>query len=128
MSRVLLLEPDCLLARAYIEALRGRGHEVNWATNAQVAINLADQTRPDIVIVEVQLVEHSGIEFLYELRSYDDWQDLPAIIHSQVPVQEFFGCDTLLSQELGVRTYLYKPRTTLKDLLACVSQLSYQTA
>jgi DNA-binding response OmpR family regulator len=98
------------------------GHEVQAAGSAQAAIMSADVIRPDLVILELQLVEHSGIEFLYEFRSYPEWQAVPVIVQSQVPPAEFAGSWQLLQDELGVRAYLYKPRTALVQLLSDVNK------
>jgi response regulator RpfG family c-di-GMP phosphodiesterase len=67
-------------------------------------------------------VEHSGIEFLNEFRSYPDWQDIPVVIHTHVPATEFNDSWKLLRGELGVRDYLYKPHTSLKRLTAAVGE------
>jgi len=122
MARILLVEPDRVLAESYVQALLHAGHEVQAAGGAQAAIMSADAIPPDLVILEIQLVEHSGIEFLYEFRSYPDWQDVPVIFQTNVPRNEFTDNWQLLQDELGVRDYLYKPRTSLKQLLAAVSE------
>lgn len=72
--------------------------------------------------MELQLVGHSGIEFLYEFRSYPDWQNVPLIIHTHVPPSEFAGARDLLMKELGAHTYLYKPHTSLKKLLGTIRE------
>ena len=122
--KILLVEPDVLLAQTYTGALEHAGHEVNVAGTAQTAIHAADDTTPDLVVLEMQLVSHSGIEFLYEFRSYDDWRDVPVLALSQVPPGEFMGTWELLQSELGVRKYLYKPRTTLAKLLKTVDEFA----
>ncbi|HEX4774848.1 MAG TPA: response regulator [Candidatus Saccharimonadales bacterium] len=119
---ILLIEPDRLLAETYFKALLQAGHQVVACAGAQTAILAADQRTPDLVIMELQLVEHSGIEFLYEFRSYIDWQRVPVIIQTLVPPGEFQASWQLLKNELGVQAYLYKPRTKLADLLAEVNQ------
>jgi DNA-binding response OmpR family regulator len=118
--RILLIEPDRLLAEIYQRALKTAGHDVVVCAGAQAAVMAADQQTPDLVILELQLVEHSGIEFLYEFRSYPEWQDIPAVAHTFVPPAEFNGSHHLLKDELGVQDYLYKPRATLQDLLGAV--------
>lgn len=120
MTHVLLIEPDLLLARNYYEALKIAGYVVTAVPSAQAAILAADETRPEVVIMELQLVGHSGIEFLYEFRSYADWQTVPLIIHTHVPPSEFAGARDLLMKELGTHTYLYKPHTSLRKLLSVV--------
>lgn len=121
MAHVLLIEPDLILAETYRQALLSEGHRVVCCASAQAGIISADQHKPDVIVLELQLVGHSGIEFLYELRSYPEWQAIPVIIQTQVPSAEFDTHRRLLAQELNVRTYLYKPRASLRDLLAEVT-------
>jgi DNA-binding response OmpR family regulator len=121
MANILLIEPDRLLAETYAQAILSAGHQVAVAPGAQSAILVADRFEPDLVVVELQLVEHSGIEFLYEFRSYTDWQAVPIIIHSHVPPREFNGSSQLLRDELGVRDYLYKPQTSLAQFIKAIN-------
>ena len=123
MARVLLLEPDTQLAKTYRMALETSGHVVDTCTTAQAAIISADERKPDVVVMEMQLVAHSGVEFLYEFRSYADWQPIPIIILTHVPASEFSGSRDLLRKDLGVRMYLYKPQTSLKKLISSVNEL-----
>jgi DNA-binding response OmpR family regulator len=122
MAQILLIEPDHLLAETYRQALLVAKHEVIICAGAQSAITAADQTKPDLVILELQLVEHSGIEFLYEFRSYPEWQAIPVLIQTSVPASEFADSWQILEHELGVSTYLYKPRTSLRQLSEAVSE------
>lgn len=122
MAQILLIEPDRLLARTYEQALTNDGHHVAVCAGAQDAIMAADKSRPDLVILELQLVEHSGIEFLYEFRSYSEWQEIPVLILSNVPPGEFTDSWQILGKELGIDVYLYKPRTSLRRLLSTVRE------
>jgi DNA-binding response OmpR family regulator len=124
MIRILLIEPDKILSDIYNETLSAIGYEVRAVVGAQSAIMACDNKTPDIIILEIQLTEHSGIEFLYELRSYSEWQSIRAIIQSQVPPSEFAQSWQLLKDELGVSAYLYKPQTTLSQLINKVGEVS----
>lgn len=120
---VLLIEPNSLLGDVYRRALTARGHTVRWCRDAQAAVHAADGTTPDVVLLELQLPKHSGIEFLYEFRSYPEWQGVPVILHTLVPEQE------LESQRhhfgpLGIAAYLYKPQTSLVQLGRAVDETS----
>lgn len=121
---ILLVEPDRLLAQAYAQALQHAGHKVRVAPTAQAAIFAADERRPDLVLLEVQLVSHSGIEFMYEFRSYPEWQGIPVVIVSHVPPGEFADSWDLLKNELGVKAYRYKPRTSLAALLRLINEFA----
>lgn len=124
MANILYIEPDNRLAKMYAEALQAAGHKVQLAATAQAAIFAADAIRPDVVFLELQLTEHSGVEFLYEFRSYPDWQTIPVVVVSTVPPQEFAASQALLQQELGVIHYHYKPQLSLRQLKQLAEELT----
>ena len=55
-KKILLIEPDKILADIYQNALSSTGLNVEKAYNAQQGIILADNENPDLVICELQLV------------------------------------------------------------------------
>lgn len=117
--KVLMIEPDTLLAKNYCLALESAGHAVDWQTSAQQAIQAMDQDKPDLIMLELQLPVHNGIEFLYELRSYTEWQKIPVVILSLIPRQTLGGIEYSLEM-LGVVDYLYKPAAKLRHILKSV--------
>jgi len=104
-----------MLAEQYIRFLEREGYEVTWCENAQAGVAAADELHPDLIIVELLLAGHSGVEFLFEFRSYADWLNLPVIILSGIS-QLSSGVSSSTLLELGVSAYLYKPETSLEML------------
>jgi DNA-binding response OmpR family regulator len=98
------------------------GFDVVHAAGAQEAITIADKRTPDIVIVEVQLPAHSGIEFLHEFRSYSEWLKVPIIVNTMAAPHRIIQLQEALERDMGVRTILYKPQTSLQDLLRAVRE------
>jgi DNA-binding response OmpR family regulator len=127
MARILLIEPDSVLTKTYKSALEQASHKVKTANGAQQAIDVTDDHTPDAIILEIQLPGHNGVEFLYELRSYPEWQTIPVIILSNVTPTDF-GTNPNVWRELGIVSYYYKPRTTLAKLVDSVNQLIAQKA
>jgi len=119
---VLLIEPDRLQARTLVAALERAGHSVAHAVSAQGAVHAADERIPDVVVLELQLPHHNGVEFLYEFRSYPEWLQIPIVLHTFVPEVELAHAATLYT-ELGVVRTLYKPATSLAALCAALQQL-----
>jgi DNA-binding response OmpR family regulator len=119
---ILLLEPNRLLARQYIAYLEGEGNRVAWHQDAQGGIAAADSLKPDLVIAELLLAGHSGIEFLYEFRSYSDWLGLPVIVLSNVRRSSLSLPEGAL-EELGVAAFLYKPDLSLKRLGQIIAKI-----
>jgi len=117
MSHILLIEPNTLLATVYTRALQHAGHSVARVTGAQAGIDAADRRRPDIVITELHLPQHSGIEFLHEFRSYAEWQQVPIVLNTALTGTQVAPVMQALHRDLGIREILYKPRTSLQDLV-----------
>ncbi len=120
--RVLLLEPDLWLAELYSRILREDDHKVILVSNAQGAVDWLDDNGPaDVIILELLLGEHNGLEFINEIRSHHDWTTIPLVILTTVPPSQH-----VLSSEdwkrLGVVAYLYKPTTKMTDLIRTVRQ------
>ena len=121
MAKILIIEPDNLLLKQYSTVLSEVGHEVRGVGNAQAAILAADKSSPDLVILEPLLATHSGMEFLYEFRSYAEWQNTPIIILSRITPEEL-GLNAAIRQNLHIHMVLYKTETSLKKLVSSVQE------
>ena len=80
MANIFILEPDNLLAGNLRSFFANANHTAYVHSDPQSALTTADEYKPDIVITNLQLAGRSGIEFLYEFRSYSDWQNIPVIL------------------------------------------------
>lgn len=120
---VLLIEPDRILGQAAEIKLKAAGYMVYRCQSAQGALDALDDSPPDVIILELQLSIHNGIEFLYEMRSYTEWQSIPVIVHtinSHVTDEQFKKPLT----QLGVELILYKPQTNSEKLVQAVGRLA----
>lgn len=122
MPNILLIEPNTVLAATYSQALQHAGHKVTHVTGGQAAVDAADQHTPDVLVMELQLPAHNGVEFLHEFRSYGDWEGVPVIVNTALPPMSLTDIEPLLKRELGVTVVCYKPRTTLDDLVRLVRE------
>ena len=120
MSHVLIIEPSKPLAATYRRALELVGHQTSWAAHAQDAVYESDKQRPDVVVLELQLTRHNGIEFLYEFRSYPEWQDVPVVLLTLVPPASL-QITSQIMERLGIVQCLYKPATNLVQLRRAVT-------
>lgn len=122
MAHILFIEPDRLLGSNAKKILKRTGHSVDLHVDPQAAINSADAVRPDIIILDLLLAGHSGVEFLYELRSYPEWAKLPVVIYSNVPAEEFAVAGISFSQ-LDIADYYYKPVTPISELAKSIDRI-----
>lgn len=114
-TNILLIEPDHTLGEVYMRFLIDQNFDVILCNDGQKAIDAIDVKKPDLIILELQLTAHNGYEFLYELRSYNEWFSIPVIINSLIP-RSRTKLDGESIKNLGVIDYLYKPTTSLEKL------------
>lgn len=110
-KHVLVIEPDMAQRLAIADVLTDASIILHFATSAQSAVAAADTNAPGVVILELALPGHNGIEFLHEFRSYPEWTTVPLIIFSQQLIE-----DKAVFKNLGNIIYLYKPTTSLATL------------
>src|ERR1041385_8833501 len=91
MAQVLLIESDRIIAENAAKVLRKAGYEVDWQVEPQFALDSADSTVPKVIILDLILANRGGVEFLYEFRSYPDWQSIPIVLFSSLSPEELKG-------------------------------------
>jgi CheY-like chemotaxis protein len=79
-GRALLVDDDEVVRRVVRQVLQPLGWQVSEAENGQVAIKSLGTTRPDVIILDLMMPKMDGFEFLEELRSREDWQDIPVVV------------------------------------------------
>ena len=103
---VLLIEDDAWLSDLYADVLTQ--HNVIRANNADEALDLIDSKKIDLIVLDMFLPDHNGVEFLHEIASYEDSVDIPVIILSAVARHDFGMSDERM-KHYGIVEYLYKP-------------------
>lgn len=120
--RILIVEPDRVVGENICKYLRRHGYQADWSASAQSAIMAADKNPPAAIVLDLQLGRHSGVEFLHELRSYSDWQNIPVVIYSTLHPDELGGEGPAL-KSLTAQAYLHKPATSLSELAQKLDEL-----
>ena len=118
--KIVCIEPDVVLARQYKKVLSSQSeNHVVICLDPQIAIDLIDQQRPDVIIMELQLIPLSGLAFLHELRSYEDLHDIPVIIYSAIP-KDSFRADAQTWKDMGVKGYFYKVEDSIHKVARAI--------
>jgi DNA-binding response OmpR family regulator len=113
--RILIVEPSKDLARVIGESFEGGDIITDVANTAQAGISCADKNKPDIVILELLIREHNGLEFVHEFKSYQDWFDIPIVIYSDLSAEEL-GRAVGWAEDMNIVKHFYKPTVTLEEL------------
>lgn len=100
---LLMVEDSPSLAEVYRAYLQGTGHEIRIAANLKEAFDSYNAKRPDIVLLDIQLPDGSGMDFL---ERYDETTNDTAVI-----VMTAHGTDeiALKAISMGAYDFLTKP-------------------
>ena len=79
-TRVVVVEDDAWLREHYVRLLSRSGFEVHEAAHAIDAIDLIDEVKPQVVLLDVLLTGTTALALLHELRSHDDLAKIPIVL------------------------------------------------
>lgn len=112
MKQVWIVDDDQEMTRAISMMLEMLGCQVTGFLSARnAAKTLLTGVRPDMLVVDINMPEVTGLDFLEFLRRRPEWKDLPVVMLSTE------AADVTVDQalELGADGYLMKP-ITLEEL------------
>jgi two-component system, NtrC family, response regulator AtoC len=103
MARLLLVEDERLLRWALSGQLKKAGHTVSEASSLATASIILRQQRPDVVLLDIQLEDGNGLDFLE--RERDRLADSAVIVLTAGGRIE----DAVRAMKLGASDFLAKP-------------------
>jgi len=102
---ILLVDDEPGLRRAVLAYLGDSGFTVTTAANAQVAWELLQKQKPDLVVSDVMMPQVGGYEFLKQLRDDPRFQHLPVVFLAARGMTK----DRIAGFRAGVDGYIAKP-------------------
>lgn len=96
-------EPDILALIAI--NLQKSGYDVEEYTEAGPMLKILEKRTPDLIILDLMLPDHDGLDVCKTLKKSDLYSDIP-IIMVTAKTEEF---DVVLGLELGADDYIPKP-------------------
>jgi DNA-binding response OmpR family regulator len=109
--KVLVVEPDTATRREIKQVCEQDGYQVVEADSGAEALRQVEQTRPNVVLLEVTLPDLAGFDVCRELRKLDP--GVPVIMMSSRSDE----IDAVVALEIGADDYVTKP-LRLRELVA----------
>ena len=106
IKRALIVDDNVALARVTQFALDRAGFETQTACNGRIALELALESRYDIVITDQQMPEMTGTELCQKLRDHPDYAECPVLL---LTAKGFEMELHRLREELGINATFSKP-------------------
>jgi DNA-binding response OmpR family regulator len=101
-TTIMLVEDDHAVAQTLTDTLESSGYRVWLAETGADARTLLDQTRPDLIILDLMLPDVDGLVLCSGLKAV---ADVPIVICSATPQKR----DAILGLKLGADDFIAKP-------------------
>ena len=121
MTKILLAEDDCNIREGLVDTLELEGYDVDAAEHGKAAIEAFENTRPDLVVLDIMMPEMNGYDVCRRIRQTD--KDVPIIMLTAKGEE----IDKVLGLELGADDYITKP-FGIRELLARIRAVLRRTS
>lgn len=111
-KKVMIVEDNELNMKLFNDLLEAQGFETIQTSNGLEALDLARAHRPDLILMDIQLPEVSGLEVTKWLKDDDELARIPVIAVTAFAMK---GDEERIRQG-GCEAYISKPISVLKFL------------
>ena len=110
LNTLLLVEDNELNMKLFNELLEAHGYLTLKTASGVEAVEIARSKRPDLILMDIQLPEVSGLEVTRWLKADDDLKDIPVVAITAFAMKG----DEERIREGGCEAYLSKPISVVK--------------
>ena len=118
---VLIVEDNELNMKLFNDLLEAHGYRVLQTREGLSALDIAREHKPDLILMDIQLPEVSGIEVTKWLKEDDGLRDIPVIAVTAFAMKgdeekiREGGCEAYISKPISVASFLQTVDGFLKD-------------
>jgi len=121
VKSVLIVEDNELNMKLFHDLLHAHGYETILTRHGLDAIALARSHRPNLILMDIQLPEISGLEVTRWLKEDDDLKDIPVVAVTAYAMKgdeeriRSGGCEAYVSKPISVSMFLDTVRRFIGD-------------
>ncbi|MDQ7018322.1 MAG: response regulator [Robiginitomaculum sp.] len=111
-KKILIVEDNELNMKLFHDLLEAHGYETLQTQEGLKALDIAREHRPDLILMDIQLPEVSGLEVTKWLKADDELASIPviavtafAMMGDEERIREG-GCEAYISKPITVSTFL----------------------
>lgn len=118
---VLVVEDNELNMKLFHDLLEASGYETIQTRNGLEAIDLAREHRPDLILMDIQLPEVSGLEVTKWIKEDDELRTIPIIAITAFAMKgdedriRAGGCEAYLSKPISVSKFIETVKAYIGD-------------
>ncbi len=102
---VLIVEDNELNMKLFTDLLEAHGYDTIQSTNGHDAVDLARDNNPDLILMDIQLPERSGLDVTKDIKADPELAQIPVIAITAFAMKS----DEQRIRDGGCEDYLAKP-------------------
>ena len=120
-KRILIVEDNELNMKLFNDLLEAQGYETVQTSNGLRALDLAREHYPDLILMDIQLPEVSGLEVTKWLKEDDSLARIPVIAVTAFAMKgdeeriRQGGCEAYISKPISVMRFIELVKTYLGE-------------
>ena len=120
-KRVMIVEDNELNMKLFNDLLEAQSYETIQTSNGLEALDLARAYRPDLILMDIQLPEVSGLEVTKWMKEDDELARIPVIAVTAFAMKgdeeriRQGGCEAYISKPISVMRFLETVKSYLGD-------------
>lgn len=120
-KKILIVEDNELNMKLFTDLLETSGYEIVGTRDGTEALGLARQHRPDLILMDIQLPEVSGLDVTRWIKEDDELSDIPVIAVTAFAMKgdeeriREGGCEAYISKPISIGRFLETVRHYLGE-------------
>lgn len=116
---VLIVEDNELNMKLFRDLLEAHGYQTLEARTGPEALKLAEKHHPDLILMDIQLPEYSGLEVTQKIKDNEELADIPVIAVTAFAMKgdeeriRQGGCEDYIAKPISVISFLEKVKRYL---------------
>ncbi|HSW98696.1 MAG TPA: response regulator [Candidatus Saccharimonadales bacterium] len=86
--KVLVVEDDNFLLKAYQAKLTASGFELQTAADGEVALHVLESFKPQVIVLDLVMPRKDGFATLEEIKKQPQLKDIPVIVATNIGQKE----------------------------------------
>jgi two-component system cell cycle response regulator DivK len=109
---VMIVEDNELNMKLFNDLLEAFGYQTMKTRDGRVVLDMVRRQRPDLIIMDIQLPEISGLDITRSLKSDESLADIPVVAVTAFAMRgdeqriRAEGCEAYLSKPISVQTFI----------------------
>ena len=112
VDKVLVVEDNVLNMRLFSDLLKANGYTVLQARDGLEALRIVRLDRPDLILMDIQLPEMSGLEVTERIKADEELRSIPIVAVTAFAMKDDeekirqAGCDGYLTKPISIDGFM----------------------